>query len=54
DTLGAATRVLAMRPSKSRPDAGLVEFEHRATNQRNEIVAICKWTALMKRREAGA
>jgi acyl dehydratase len=52
DTLHATTRVLAVRDSKSRPDAGLVELEHSATNQRGEIVAICKRTALMKRRPA--
>ena len=44
-----STRVLAVRDSKSRADAGLVEFEHSAINQRGEIVAICKRTALMKR-----
>ena len=49
DTLRAVTRVLAVRASKSRPDAGLVEFEHSALNQRGEIVAVCKRTALMKR-----
>lgn len=49
DTLRAATRVLSLRESKSRPETGLVEFEHTAINQRGEIVAICKRTALMKR-----
>jgi acyl dehydratase len=49
DTLRAVTRVLTVRDSKSRPDAGLVEFEHSAINQNGEIVAICKRTALMKR-----
>ncbi len=49
DTLRAVTRVLMVRESKSRPDAGLVEFEHTALNQRGEIVAVCKRTALMKR-----
>jgi acyl dehydratase len=49
DTLHAVTRILAVRDSKSRADAGLVEFEHSAINQRGEIVAICKRTALMKR-----
>src|SRR5438552_17729288 len=38
DTLRAVTRVLAVRDSKSRADAGLVEFEHRAINQRGESV----------------
>src|ERR1700758_1379213 len=50
DTLRAVTRVLSLRDSKSRPDAGLVEFEHNALNQRGEIVAVCKRTALMKRK----
>ena len=54
DTLHAVTRVLTLRDSKSRPEAGLVEFEHTAINQRGETVAICKRTALMKRRTSVA
>ena len=54
DTLRARTKVVSMRPSKSRPDAGLVEFEHVALNQRDEVVASCRRTGLMKRRPAGA
>lgn len=50
DTVRVATRVLALRESKSRPDAGLIEFEHTAKNQRGEIVAECKRTALMRKR----
>jgi acyl dehydratase len=53
DTLRAETTVLSKRESKSRPDAGIVEFEHRGINQREEIVAICRRTALMKRRLNG-
>jgi acyl dehydratase len=49
DTLRATTTVVSVRASKSRPDAGLVEFEHRAINQRDETVAQCRRTALMKR-----
>src|SRR5258708_4318839 len=49
DTIHAVTRILSLRDSKSRPDAGLIEFEHSALNQRGEIVAVCKRTALMKR-----
>src|SRR5690606_14601967 len=33
DTLRAHTKVLSTRASKSRPGQGIVEFEHRATNQ---------------------
>jgi acyl dehydratase len=36
-----------MRESKSRPDNGIVVFEHRAFNQNDELVGICKRTALM-------
>jgi acyl dehydratase len=41
-----------MRDSRSRPEAGLVVFVHRCYNQRNEEVAACRRTALMKRRTA--
>ena len=47
DTLRAHTRVLSARPSKSRPGQGIVEFEHTATNQHGEVVAVCRRTALM-------
>jgi len=50
DTLRTETEVLEMRPSRSRPDAGIVVFAHRCFNQRNEEVASCKRTALMKRK----
>ncbi len=40
-----------MRESKSRPDAGIIEFEHTAYNQRGELVATCKRQALMRRKE---
>jgi acyl dehydratase len=53
DTLHAVTSVVTLRDSKSRPDAGLVEFEHRAVNQRGETVAQCHRTALMKRSGIG-
>jgi acyl dehydratase len=49
DTLRAETTVIALRDSKSRPQQGIVTFEHRGYNQRNELVAICKRTALMLR-----
>jgi acyl dehydratase len=49
DTIRARTTVLSTRPSKSRPDAGIVEFEHHALNQRGERVALCVRSAFMKR-----
>ena len=40
DTLRVRTIVKSKRQSRSRPDAGIVEFEHQAINQRGEVVAI--------------
>jgi acyl dehydratase len=48
DTIHAHTKVVATRRSKSRSDAGIVEFEHVGLNQRGEEVAICRRAALMK------
>jgi acyl dehydratase len=52
DTIRVTTTVLTKRESKSRPDAGLVEFEHKAYNQRGELVAECKRQAFMRKRPA--
>lgn len=50
DTLRAETTVLEKRESRSRPDAGLVVFEHRAFNQQGDLVCRCRRTALVHRR----
>jgi acyl dehydratase len=47
DTLRVETEVLEMRESRSRPKNGIVIFEHRAFNQKDELVAHCKRSALM-------
>jgi acyl dehydratase len=39
DTVHCTTEVMAKRESASRPDAGIVEFHHRAYNQDNKLVA---------------
>lgn len=52
DTLRATTKVLSVRASKSRPNAGIVEFQHHALNQDNEVVGSCRRSALMHRRPA--
>jgi acyl dehydratase len=52
DTLHMETTVLEKRESRSRPAAGLVVFEHRAINQRGEVVCRCKRTALLHKRGA--
>ncbi|MBT8147991.1 MAG: MaoC family dehydratase [Gammaproteobacteria bacterium] len=41
DTLRGRTRIVDRRESKSRPDRGVVWFEHVALNQRDEIVCEC-------------
>jgi len=50
DTLRARTRIVSMRESRSRPDAGLVEFEHECLNQDGVVVASCRRTGLMHKR----
>ncbi len=52
DTLRVETEVLELRESKSRPQNGIVVFAHRAFNQRDELVAHCKRSALMLRKPA--
>src|SRR4051794_8966329 len=52
DPLTAESRVLEKRPSRSRPNQGVVVFEHTAVNQRGEIVALAVRTALMQCRPA--
>lgn len=47
DTIHIESEVLEMRESKSRPDNGIVTFEHRCFNQHDVLVGICKRTALM-------
>jgi acyl dehydratase len=51
DTIRVESEVLAVRASKSRPDAGLVEFRHRAFKQDGTLVAECRRNAFMRRRE---
>ena len=54
DTIHVESEVVDARGSKSRPDNGIVVFEHRGYNQRNEIVCTCKRSALMQRTPAAA
>ena len=49
DTLRAVTRIKDKRPSKSRPNAGLVVFEHFGYNQRDEEIVYCLRTGLMRK-----
>ena len=52
DTLRIETEVADLRESKSRPNAGIVTFVHRAFNQRDVLVASCKRSGLQRKRPA--
>jgi acyl dehydratase len=52
DTVRVESEVLAKRESRSRPGQGIVEFIHRAFNQKGELVAHCRRSALMMGRPA--
>ena len=52
DTLRAESEVAELRPSKSRPGAGVVTFAHRLLNQRDEIVCQCLRSALINGKPA--
>jgi len=48
--LRAETTIMDKRESKSRDDSGIVFFEHRGINQRDEIVHIAHRAGLMLKR----
>jgi acyl dehydratase len=50
DTLHGETEVVAVRASGSRPEAGIVTFDHRAFNQEDVVVCRARRAALMRRR----
>ena len=47
DTVHCTTEVLDKRESNSRPQAGIVEFHHRAYKQDGKLVAECRRQAMM-------
>ena len=52
DTLHFETTVIETRESQSRPNAGVVTFEHRAFNQAGVLVCQARRTALVQKRPA--
>ena len=52
DTIRVETTVVSVRDSKSKPDRGIVEFEHRAYNQQDVLVARCLRQAMMLKKPA--
>ena len=53
DTIRVSSKVVARRESRSKPDRGIVTFEHTGLNQRGETVCSCIRLAMMAKREAG-
>jgi acyl dehydratase len=47
DTLHSETECIAVRESRSRPNAGIVTWAHRSFNQDGELVCECTRTALL-------
>lgn len=44
DTIRVEAEVTSTRVSRSKPDRGIVEFEFRVLNQRDDVVADATWT----------
>ena len=52
--MNVTTEIVAKRESKSRPDAGIVDFIHRAYKQDGTLVAECRRQAFMRKRTGSA
>src|SRR5207244_13181190 len=50
DALYAETEVVDKRESRSRPQWGIVTFEHRAKNQHGDVVMVARRNAMMRKR----
>jgi acyl dehydratase len=50
DTLRVESEILEARPSRSKPDRGVVRLRHRAFNQRGEVVLLAERSVLILRR----
>ena len=50
DTVRVSSTVVDRRESRTKPDRGIVTFEHVGTNQRGEIVCSCLRGAMMMRK----
>lgn len=53
DTVRAHSRCLSKRPSRTRPERGVVVFAYELRNQRDETVFTCRSTNLVERRRPG-
>ena len=50
DTVRVTSKVTDRRASRTKPDRGIVTFEHTGTNQRGEIICTCSRGAMMMRK----
>jgi acyl dehydratase len=53
DTIWVQSEIIAIRPSQSRPTAGIVTFEHRGFKSTDTMVCRCRRAAFMRRRPEG-
>ena len=51
DTVRVTSKVTDRRVSRTKPDRGIVTFEHTGSNQRGEIVCTCSRGAMMMRKQ---
>jgi acyl dehydratase len=54
DTIRVTTEITSKRESRSRPQAGIVEFLHRAFKRDGTLVAECRRQVMVLKRPAGA
>lgn len=52
DTVRVETEIRSVRESKSKPDRGVVEMEHRAYNQHGNLVARCLRQTMVQKKPA--
>jgi len=52
DTIRVETEIVGLRDSRSKPDRGIVDFEHRAFNQDGVLVARCRRQTMIFKRPA--
>lgn len=53
DTIYAKTVVIDRRESRSKPDRGIVTFEHQGINQRGELVCSCLRSGMLLKKHPG-
>ena len=51
DTVRVTSKVTDRRASRTKPDRGIVTFEHTGTTQRGEIICTCSRGAMMMRKQ---